>query len=135
MTRCGQRHDQAFRRFVVATCGLATRVLLSLVTLVASGCRPCFHPWAMRQSARRVDVGPWPSARGGEYDGAMRLTAAITREGEWFVAQCLEVDVASQGRSVEESRVNLAEALALYFEDQDVEIGDAPIIAPIDVAV
>jgi len=65
----------------------------------------------------------------------MRLTAAISREGDWFVAQCLEVDVASQGRSVEESRVNLAEALALYFEDQDVEIGDAPIIAPIDVAV
>jgi predicted RNase H-like HicB family nuclease len=65
----------------------------------------------------------------------MRLTAAITREGEWFVAQCLEVDVASQGASVEEARENLAEALALYFEDQDVEIGEAPIIAPIDVAV
>ena len=65
----------------------------------------------------------------------MRLTAAITREGEWFVAQCLEVDVASQGASVEEARSNLADALALYFEDQDVEIGDAPIIAPIDVAV
>ena len=65
----------------------------------------------------------------------MRLTAAITKDGDWFVAQCLEVDVASQGRSVEEARVNLAEALALYFEDQDVQIGDAPIIAPIDVAV
>lgn len=65
----------------------------------------------------------------------MRLTAAITRDGEWFVAQCLEVDVASQGRSVEDARANLAEALALHFEDQDVEVGDAPIIAPIDVAV
>lgn len=65
----------------------------------------------------------------------MRLTAAITREDGWFVAQCLEVDVASQGTSVEEARANLAEALSLYFEDQDVEVGDAPIIAPIDVAV
>ncbi len=71
----------------------------------------------------------------GGYDVAMRLTAAISRDGEWFVAQCLEVDVASQGRSVEEARANVAEALALYFEDHDVEVGDAPIIAPIDVAV
>ena len=80
-------------------------------------------------------AGARPPVLGGEYHGAMRLTAAITKDGEWFVAQCLEVDVASQGTSVEEARVNLAEALALYFEDQDVEVGDAPIIAPIDVAV
>ncbi len=65
----------------------------------------------------------------------MRLTAAISRDGEWFVAQCLEVDVASRGKSIEEARANVAEVLALYFEDQDVEVGDAPIIAPIDVAV
>ena len=71
----------------------------------------------------------------GGYDVAMRLTAAISRDGEWFVAQCLEVDVVSQGRSVEEARANVAEALALHFEDHDVEVGDAPIIAPIDVAV
>lgn len=69
------------------------------------------------------------------YDGTMRLTAAISREGDWFVAQCLEVDVASQGTSVEDARANLAEALALFFEDSEVEVGDAPIIAPIDVAV
>lgn len=43
----------------------------------------------------------------GEDDVAMRLTAAITREGKLFVAQCLEVDVASQGTSVEEARANL----------------------------
>lgn len=34
----------------------------------------------------------------------MRLTAAIAREGDRFVAQCLEVDVASQGTSLEEAR-------------------------------
>jgi predicted RNase H-like HicB family nuclease len=65
----------------------------------------------------------------------MRLTAAITEDGDWFVAQCLEVDVASQGRSIEEARGNFAEALALHFGAQDVEVGEAPIIAPIDVAV
>ena len=71
----------------------------------------------------------------GAYHVPMRLTAAISREGDWFVAQCLEVDVASQGHSVEEARENLIEALTLYFEDHDVEVGEAPIIAPIDIAV
>lgn len=65
----------------------------------------------------------------------MRLTAAISCEGDWFVAQCLEVDVASQGRTLEEARDNLAEALALHFEDQEADVGEAPVIVPIDIAV
>ena len=46
-----------------------------------------------------------------------KFTARITREGDWFVAQCLEVDVASQGRTEEEALDNLKEALSLYFEE------------------
>ena len=65
----------------------------------------------------------------------MRLTAAISKDGEWYVAQCLEVDVASQGHTLDEARDNLAEALALHFEDEDVQIGDPPVIVPIDIAV
>lgn len=45
-----------------------------------------------------------------------RFTASIWREGEWFVAQCLEVDVASQGASEDEALANLREALELHFE-------------------
>lgn len=66
---------------------------------------------------------------------AMRLTAAIAKDGDWFVAQCLEVDVASQGDSLEEARENLTEALALYFEGEDVDVGEPPVIVPINVAV
>lgn len=44
------------------------------------------------------------------------FTASVWREGEWFVAQCLEVDVASQGESEEEALTNLREALELHFE-------------------
>lgn len=66
---------------------------------------------------------------------AMRLTAAIAKDGDWFVAQCLEVDVASQGDSLEEARENLTEALALYFEGEDVDVGESPVIVPINVAV
>ena len=44
------------------------------------------------------------------------LTASVWREGELFVAQCLEVDVASQGESTEAALWNLREALDLHFE-------------------
>ena len=47
---------------------------------------------------------------------ARQLTALIEREGDGYVALCPEVDVASQGASVEEARRNLIEALELFFE-------------------
>jgi predicted RNase H-like HicB family nuclease len=43
------------------------------------------------------------------------FTASIWREGKWYVAQCLEVDVASQGTSESAALKNLADALALHF--------------------
>lgn len=69
------------------------------------------------------------------YARAVRLTAAITRDGDWYVAQCLEVDVASQGRSLAEARANLVEALLLYLEDSDAAVGESPVIEPIEIAV
>ena len=44
------------------------------------------------------------------------FTASIWREDNWFIAQYLEVDIASQGESEEAALANLAEALELYFE-------------------
>jgi predicted RNase H-like HicB family nuclease len=66
----------------------------------------------------------------------LKLTAAITPEGDLFVSRCLEVEVASQGRSVEESLRNLQEALELYFEDEPhAETLTNPIIAPMEIRV
>jgi len=45
-----------------------------------------------------------------------RLTAIIEREDDGFVALCPELDVASQGASIEDARLNLIEALTLFFE-------------------
>lgn len=45
-----------------------------------------------------------------------RLTAIIEREDDGYVALCPELDVASQGDSVEEARQNLQEAVELFFE-------------------
>jgi len=63
-----------------------------------------------------------------------RLTAAITREDDGYVAQCIEVDVASQGSTIEESLANLREALELYFEDAPAgAVRPPPLIAPIEI--
>jgi len=50
-----------------------------------------------------------------------RLTAIIERENCGFVALCPELDIASQGFSVEDARANLVEALTLFFESADEE--------------
>jgi predicted RNase H-like HicB family nuclease len=44
------------------------------------------------------------------------MTAIIEREDDGFVALCPELDIASQGASIEEARANLVEALTLFFE-------------------
>ena len=45
-----------------------------------------------------------------------QLTAIIEREDDGYVALCPEVDIASQGDTVDEARSNLKEALELFFE-------------------
>ena len=50
-----------------------------------------------------------------------KLTAIIEREGAGFFALCPELDVASQGDTVDEARKNLQEALELYFETASPE--------------
>jgi predicted RNase H-like HicB family nuclease len=44
------------------------------------------------------------------------MTAIIEREDDGFVALCPELDIASQGATIEEARANLVEALTLFFE-------------------
>ena len=44
------------------------------------------------------------------------LTAVIEREGDGYVALCPELDIASQGDTVEEARGNLQEAAELFLE-------------------
>jgi len=61
---------------------------------------------------------------------SMEFTAAITHEDPWYVARCLDVEVASQGETAEEALANLKEALELYFEDEVLPDGlEPPIIA------
>src|SRR5438067_2513648 len=76
----------------------------------AAGC-PAARPTLSGREPRRRNLG------------VMRFTAAVTHEGDWQVARCLEVEVASQGHTVEEALANLREALELYFEDETIPEG------------
>jgi predicted RNase H-like HicB family nuclease len=45
------------------------------------------------------------------------FSASIWRKGDWYVSQCLDVDVTSQDESEEGALANLREALELHFEE------------------
>ena len=63
----------------------------------------------------------------------VRLTAVIEREDDGYVALCPEIDVASQGSTVDEARANLREAVELFFASaSDAEIAQR---VPSDVRV
>ena len=57
----------------------------------------------------------------------------MAREYAWYVAQCLEVDLASQGESEEDALFNLKEALELHFKPPRATV--APEVLTIEVEV
>ncbi len=48
-----------------------------------------------------------------------QVTAIIEREGNSYVARCPELDVASEGETIEDARQNLQEAVELFLETAD----------------
>ena len=58
------------------------------------------------------------------------LKYVVYREGKYFVSQCLNVDVSSFGKSIDEAVSNLKDAVELYLKDDSAnllfhEVGDA----------
>lgn len=69
-----------------------------------------------------------------------QLTAIIGREGDGYVALCPELDIASQGNTVESARNHLREALELFFEaapPEEVErrLGEEVYVTQVEVVV
>ncbi len=62
-----------------------------------------------------------------------RFTVRLWQEGDWIIAQCLEVDVASQGETKQEALENLREALALHFEPPCATV--IPQVKTLEVAI
>ena len=52
----------------------------------------------------------------------MQFSTVITKENRFYVALCPELNIASQGESVEEALENLKEAISLFLEDEDAEV-------------
>ena len=50
----------------------------------------------------------------------IQYSSVVWQEGQYFVAQCLNVDVSSFGDNREEASTNLEEALSLYFEENRI---------------
>jgi predicted RNase H-like HicB family nuclease len=55
---------------------------------------------------------------------SLEFSSVVTREGKWFVANCPELDIASQGKTVELALKNLREAIELYLQDEDAKVPD-----------
>jgi predicted RNase H-like HicB family nuclease len=69
-----------------------------------------------------------------------QLTALIEREGDGYVSLCPELDIASQGDTIEQARENLKEALELFFESASPEevkerLHDEIYVTRVEVAV
>ena len=54
-----------------------------------------------------------------EKDMTFKGTIKIESEDEWYVATCLENNIASQGKTVNDAMKNLKEAISLYYEDEN----------------
>ena len=69
----------------------------------------------------------------------MRLTAIIHKEEDMYVALCPELDIASQGYTIEEAKDNLKEAISLFLEcasQEEIEerVSEDVYISSIEVA-
>jgi len=53
---------------------------------------------------------------------SVEFSSVVSKEGKWYVALCPELEIASQGKSVESALENLREAIELYLEDEDAKV-------------
>ena len=69
-----------------------------------------------------------------------KFTAILHKEEDMYVALCPELDIASQGYTIEEARENLKEAISLFFEwasksEIEERLSENLYITPIEVAI
>lgn len=52
----------------------------------------------------------------------LEFSSVVTREAKWYVADCPELEIASQGKTIESALENLREAIGLYLKDEDSDL-------------
>jgi len=65
----------------------------------------------------------------------VKYNVIVQKEEKWYVAKCLDNNIASQGKTIEEALENLKEALELYTQSEEAEIPKQMLITTLEVAV
>jgi len=52
----------------------------------------------------------------------LEFSSVVSKEGKWYVAHCPELEITSQGKTVELALENLREAIELYLKDEDAKV-------------
>lgn len=66
---------------------------------------------------------------------SIKYNVMIQKEENWYVAKCLDNNVASQGKTIEEAMQNLKEALELYAQTEKIEQPKKVFITTLEVAI
>ena len=67
---------------------------------------------------------------------SIKITVIVQKEEGWYVSKCLENNVTSQGKTVEDAMANLREAIELYYEDEKPEIANNQVfLTTMEVAI
>jgi predicted RNase H-like HicB family nuclease len=56
---------------------------------------------------------------------SLEFSSVVKREGKWCVAECPELEIASQGKTVELALENIREAIELYLQGEDAKVPEA----------
>lgn len=65
----------------------------------------------------------------------IKYNVIVQKEEKWYVAKCLDNNVASQGKTIEDALTNLKEALELFSQSEQFEKPKQMIITTLEVAV
>ena len=65
----------------------------------------------------------------------IKYNVIIQKEENWYVAKCLDNNVASQGKTIEEAIKNLKEALELYYQNEEPIIPKEVLITTVEVTI
>ncbi len=66
---------------------------------------------------------------------SIRFNVIVQKEEEWYVAKCIDNNIASQGKTIESAIQNLKEALELYFQNEKPTEPKEVFITTLEVAV
>jgi predicted RNase H-like HicB family nuclease len=88
---------------------------------VSRGLYEIRSPYRRKRAARKREIAEPRGAYRVSSDARLRDTvhAVVTESRDWYVAECLEVAVVTQGRTLDELVANLREALDLHLEGED----------------